>query len=49
MGIFRLTDPPGLGLVKKCKKSGFHPHKSEKPIYTVSCFYFLGDHSEWSC
>ncbi|KAL0569752.1 hypothetical protein V5O48_012213 [Marasmius crinis-equi] len=33
-GIFRLTDPPGLGLITNCKaKEAFHPHP-DKPIYT---------------
>ena len=27
-GVFRLTDPPGMGLVRSCKKTGlFHPHE----------------------
>lgn len=26
-GVFRLTDPPGVGVVKGCERSGvFHPH-----------------------
>lgn len=26
-GVFRLTDPPGVGVVRKCEKVGvFHPH-----------------------
>ncbi|KAL0058983.1 hypothetical protein AAF712_014320 [Marasmius tenuissimus] len=33
-GIFRLTDPPGLGLISSCKaKEAFHPHP-DQPIYT---------------
>jgi STAM-binding protein len=33
-GIFRLTDPPGLGHVLKCEKKGlFHPH-DETNLYT---------------
>lgn len=28
-GVFRLTDPPGMDLVKKCSRSGFHPHEEE--------------------
>ncbi|KAJ3999901.1 Mov34-domain-containing protein [Lentinula boryana] len=33
-GIFRLTDPPGLGLILACNaKEAFHPHP-DSPIYT---------------
>ncbi|KAF2459525.1 hypothetical protein BDY21DRAFT_338455 [Lineolata rhizophorae] len=33
-GIFRLTDPPGMGAVQNCRQSGiFHPH-AEPNIYT---------------
>ncbi|CCH42450.1 AMSH-like protease [Wickerhamomyces ciferrii] len=32
MGQFRLTDPPGIGIITKCQKSGFHPH-DESNIY----------------
>ncbi|KAH3679851.1 hypothetical protein WICMUC_000594 [Wickerhamomyces mucosus] len=31
-GVFRLTDPPGVGIISKCFKGGFHPH-SEANIY----------------
>jgi hypothetical protein len=33
--IFRLTDPRGVGIVTRCRLSGFHPHR-ESGIYTVS-------------
>ncbi|KAK9471206.1 uncharacterized protein V1510DRAFT_449108 [Dipodascopsis tothii] len=33
-GVFRLTDPPGIGVVSDCRAPGlFHPHP-EKNIYT---------------
>ncbi|KAK9700800.1 hypothetical protein K7432_012021 [Basidiobolus ranarum] len=33
-GIFRLTDPPGLGIVSQCRDSRlFHPHEGG-PLYT---------------
>jgi STAM-binding protein len=34
-GIFRLTDPPGMKIVSRCKaKQAFHPHPSnEGSIY----------------
>jgi len=32
VGQFRLTDPPGIGIITKCQKSGFHPHE-ESGIY----------------
>jgi hypothetical protein len=36
IGIFRLTDPPGLDVISNCKKTpAFHPHP-DLPIYTVS-------------
>ncbi|EFA80464.1 MPN/PAD-1 domain-containing protein [Heterostelium album PN500] len=35
-GIFRLTDPPGIQTVQKCKLKSFHPHPPVNgvPIYT---------------
>ncbi|EGC34367.1 hypothetical protein DICPUDRAFT_55871 [Dictyostelium purpureum] len=37
-GIFRLTDPPGLETIQKCKLKSFHPHPPVNgvPVYT-SC------------
>ncbi|CDK29076.1 unnamed protein product [Kuraishia capsulata CBS 1993] len=35
MGIYRLTDPPGIPTIANCNKKGFHPH-DEKNIY-VQC------------
>lgn len=32
-GIFRLTDPPGVGVVSNCPQRGFHHHPSDRPIY----------------
>lgn len=32
-GIFRLTDPPGLGVIASCPLRGFHPHHCQEPIY----------------
>ncbi|RKP38101.1 hypothetical protein BJ085DRAFT_42230 [Dimargaris cristalligena] len=35
-GIFRLTDPPGMGIISACRdKRTFHPHQSDD-IYTAS-------------
>eukprot|EP01113_Clastostelium_recurvatum_P012348 TRINITY_DN1640_c0_g1_i5.p1 TRINITY_DN1640_c0_g1~~TRINITY_DN1640_c0_g1_i5.p1 ORF type:complete len:646 (+),score=105.67 TRINITY_DN1640_c0_g1_i5:204-1940(+) len=36
-GVFRLSDPPGLQLVQKCKLRGFHPHTTPegRSLYTV--------------
>jgi STAM-binding protein len=32
-GVFRLTDPPGLGIIAQCRQPGlFHPHP-DVPIY----------------
>lgn len=31
-GIFRLTDPPGIGVITNCKRTGFHPH-DEGSVY----------------
>ncbi|CDS10782.1 hypothetical protein LRAMOSA11268 [Lichtheimia ramosa] len=34
VGVFRLTDPPGLSLISNCRERGtFHPHP-DQPIYT---------------
>ncbi|GAV81284.1 JAB domain-containing protein [Cephalotus follicularis] len=35
-GLFRLTDPGGMNVVKECKETGFHPHKETadgSPLY----------------
>lgn len=35
-GIFRLTDPCGMSVLKNCQEDGFHPHKEPAdgcPIY----------------
>ncbi|KAK2636486.1 hypothetical protein Ddye_031278 [Dipteronia dyeriana] len=35
-GIFRLTDPGGMSVLKECQETGFHPHKETadgSPIY----------------
>lgn len=32
VGVFRLTDPPGVDTISHCTKSGFHPHP-EKNLY----------------
>jgi STAM-binding protein len=37
-GIFRLTDPPGMDIIKSCKLSGFHPH-DESDVYTLADNY----------
>ncbi|KAG7700003.1 hypothetical protein KL930_000690 [Ogataea haglerorum] len=29
VGIFRLTDPPGIPVITNCNQTGFHPHESE--------------------
>lgn len=35
IGIFRLTDPPGVPAITNCSKSGFHPH--DEPNLYVDC------------
>lgn len=35
LGVFRLTDPPGVPTITNCNKSGFHPH--EEPNLYVEC------------
>lgn len=36
--VFRLTDPPGLSTISKCKDSRtFHPHPENLAIYTDAC------------
>lgn len=29
-GVFRLTDPPGLGIIAECPARGFHPHSNDQ-------------------
>lgn len=31
-GVFRLTDPPGIDVIKACTQRGFHPHE-QKNLY----------------
>lgn len=34
IGIFRLTDPPGLSIISNCKQGNdFHPHYEVGPLY----------------
>ncbi|CAG8624012.1 1360_t:CDS:10 [Ambispora gerdemannii] len=33
VGIFRLTNPPGLDTILQCNERGFHPHPSDIKIY----------------
>ncbi|TID30034.1 hypothetical protein CANINC_001403 [Pichia inconspicua] len=35
LGVFRLTDPPGIPIITNCNKSGFHPH--DEPNLYVEC------------
>jgi len=28
IGLFRLTNPPGLQIISSCRQSGFHPHEN---------------------
>ncbi|XP_021727031.1 AMSH-like ubiquitin thioesterase 2 [Chenopodium quinoa] len=35
-GIFRLTDPSGMNVLKECEEKGFHPHQESsdgRPLY----------------
>ncbi|THG00152.1 hypothetical protein TEA_019395 [Camellia sinensis var. sinensis] len=35
-GIFRLSDPSGMNILKECKETGYHPHREPSdgsPIY----------------
>lgn len=32
-GAFRLTDPPGIGIIKACKLGGFHQHMPSDDLY----------------
>ncbi|KAF3332665.1 AMSH-like ubiquitin thioesterase 1 [Carex littledalei] len=43
-GIFRLTVPGGMSVIKNCPHSGFHPHQSPPdggPIYTSSTDVYM--------
>ncbi|GME76489.1 unnamed protein product [Ambrosiozyma monospora] len=33
LGIFRLTDPPGVPTITNCSLTGFHPHPNDKDLY----------------
>ncbi|GMG21258.1 unnamed protein product [Ambrosiozyma monospora] len=33
LGIFRLTDPPGVPTITNCNLTGFHPHQNDKDLY----------------
>lgn len=35
-GIFRLSDPGGMDILRECRETGFHPHKDPAdgiPVY----------------
>lgn len=45
IGIFRLTDPPGLSIISRCKQGNdFHPHYEVGPLYVDA--YAGGDEDE---
>lgn len=45
IGIFRLTDPPGLSIISNCKQGNdFHPHYEVGPLYVDA--YAGGDEDE---
>ncbi|KAI9225772.1 MAG: hypothetical protein DHS80DRAFT_33381 [Piptocephalis tieghemiana] len=33
-GIYRLTDPPGVDVIRRCSGKGFHTHSQEHMVYT---------------
>ena len=35
-GFFVLTPEYGLDFIANCRESGFHPHPTDIPLYTVS-------------
>lgn len=35
-GFFTLTPNHGLPFIANCRKSGFHPHPTDPPLFTVS-------------
>ncbi|GAM23030.1 hypothetical protein SAMD00019534_062050 [Acytostelium subglobosum LB1] len=50
-GIFRLTDPPGMQTVQKCKLKSFHPHPPVNgvPIYTRVDHVEIDWKKQYSC
>lgn len=45
-GVFRLTDPGGMELIKNCPKRGFHEHKAthtKQSIYEVVSHVYLNE------
>ncbi|KAE8023459.1 hypothetical protein FH972_009150 [Carpinus fangiana] len=44
-GIFRVSEPDGMGVLKECQENGFHPHKEladGSPLYE-HCSYSLAE------
>ena len=43
-GVFRLTDPGGMGVISRCNQRGFHSHPAPSdgsPIYSHSASVFF--------
>nr|XP_043616323.1 AMSH-like ubiquitin thioesterase 2 [Erigeron canadensis] len=45
-GIFHLSDPAGLSLIRNCNQSGFHPHEKQedsRPIYEECSHVYMNE------
>lgn len=40
-GFFILTPDYGLDFIANCRETGFHPHPTEPPLYTVNILQFI--------
>lgn len=38
-GSFRLTDPPGIDVIRRCTQPGFHPHDDAESLYRTPDHY----------
>jgi len=40
-GFFILTPDYGLDFIANCRETGFHPHPTEPPLYTVNILWLI--------
>eukprot|EP01018_Ginkgo_biloba_P023551 Gb_28143 [translate_table: standard] len=50
-GIFRLSDPGGISILKQCQQRGFHPHEEPldgSPIYGLCSHVLMNPNLEYN-